>query len=166
MLHKDDDLHDAIAKIPQHVALPVNMRKVDTLALGENCMHKDNSLVNFLRKEKEKNESILSFGGQFCVIFTSYEKSSNENPSHNTNTCVMQSISMEEVSHFHATLLTKEIINQGIKWLRGKAYVEKDFGSVADALQEYLNALKEVIPLQNPSELSLNDASDFIRVSR
>ena len=165
MLHKDDDLQDAIAKIPQHVALPVNMRPVDTLALGENCMHKKKSLVNQLRKEKEKNESILSCG-QFCVIFTSYEKSSNENPSHNTNTCVMQSISMEEVSHFHATLLTKEIINQGIKWLRGKAHAEKDFGSVADALQEYLNALKEVIPLQNPSELSLNDASDFIRVSR
>ena len=124
-------------------------------------MHKDDSLVNQLRKEKEKNyPSILSNGGQFCVIFTSYEKSSNENPSHNTK---MQSTSMEEVSHFHATLLTKEIINQGIKWLRGKAHAEKDFGSVADALQEYLNALKEVILLQNPSELSLNHASDFIK---
>ena len=159
MLHKDDDLQDAIAKIPQHVALPVNMRPVDTLALGENCMHTKKSLVNQLRKEKEKNESILSCG-QFCVIFTSYEKSSNENPSHNTK---MQSTIMGEVSHFHATHLTKEIINQGIKWLRGSAYVEKDFGSVADALQEYLNALKEVIPLQNPSELSLKHASDFIQ---
>jgi len=59
--------------------------------------------------------------------------------------------------------LTEEIINQGIKWLRGSAYAEKDFGSVADALQEYLNTLKEVIPLQNPSELSLNHASDFIQ---
>ena len=164
MLHKDDDLQDADseAKIPQHVALPVNMRKVDTLTLGENCMNKDNSLVNRLRKEKEKNKaSILSDGGQFCVIFTSFEKSSNENPSHNTNT-VMQSTSMGEVSHFHATLLTMEIIKQGIKWLRGNAYAEKDFGSVADALQEYLNALKEVIPLQNPSELSLDCAGDFI----
>ncbi len=75
----------------------------------------------------------------------------------------MQSTSMEEVSHFHATHLTKVIINQGIKWLRGNLYAEKDFGSVADALQEYLNALKEVIPLQNPSELSLNYASDFIQ---
>ena len=159
MLHKDDDLQDAIAKIPQHVALPVNMRPVDTLALGENCMHKKKSLVNQLRKEKEKNESILSCG-QFCVIFTSYEKSSNENPSHNTK---MQSTIMGEVSHFHATHLTEEIINQGIKWLRGSAYVEKDFGSVAVALQEYLNALKEVIPLQNPSDLSLNHASDFIQ---
>ena len=56
MLHKDDDLQNAKAKIPQHVALPVNMRKVDTLTLGENCMHKDDSLVNQLRKEKEKNE--------------------------------------------------------------------------------------------------------------
>ena len=167
MLHKDDDLQDADAeaKIPQHVALPLNMRKVDTLALGENCMNKDNSLVNRLRKEKEKNKaSILSDGGQFCVIFTSYEKSSNENPSHNTNTCcVMQSTLMNKASHFHATHLTEEIINQGIKWLRGSAYAEKDFGSVADALQEYLNALKEVIPLQNPSELSLNHASDFIQ---
>jgi len=65
--------------------------------------------------------------------------------------------------YFHATHLTEEIINQGIKWLRGSAYAEKDFGSVADALQEYLNTLKEVIPLQNPSELALNHASDFIQ---
>ena len=162
MLHKDDDLQNAKAKIPQHVALPVNMRKVDTLTLGENCMHKDDSLVNQLRKEKEKNDSsILANGGQFCVIFTSYD----ENPSPNTNTCqmnVMQSTLMVEASNFHATHLTMEIINQGIKWLRGSAYAEKDFGSVADALQEYLNALKEVIPLQNPSELSLNHASKFI----
>jgi hypothetical protein len=49
---------------------------------------------------------------------------------------------MEEVSRFHATHLTTEIINQGIKWLRGNAYAEKDLGPVADALQEYLNALK------------------------
>ena len=166
MLHKDDDLQNAEAKIPQHVALPVNYRKVDTLSLGENCMHKNNSLVNKLRKEKEKDDSILSNGGQFCVIFTSYEKSSNENPSHNTNTCcVMESTYIGGgggVGGFHATLLTKEIINQGIKWLRGNAYAEKDLGSVADALQEYLNALKEVIPLQNPSELSLEYARDFI----
>jgi hypothetical protein len=166
MLHKDDDLHDAIAKIPQHVALPVNMRPVDTLSLGENCMHKDGSLVNKLRNEEEKKESILTFGGQYCAIFTSYEKSSNENPSHNT-CCVMQSTSIGgcggRVGGVHATFLTKEIINQGIKWLRGNAYAEKDPGSVADALQEYLNALKEVIPLQNPSELSLNHASDFIK---
>lgn len=162
MLHKDDDLQNAKAKIPQHVALPVNVRKVDTLSLGENCVHKEICLVNLLRKEEEKNDSsILANGGQFCVIFTSYD----ENPSPNTNTCqmnVMQSTSMNEVSNFHATHLTEEIINQGIKWLRGSSYAEKDFGSVADALQEYLNALKEVIPLQNPSELSLNHASKFI----
>jgi len=111
MLHKDDDLKDAKAKISQHVALPVNIRKVDTLMLGENCIQKDDSLVNKPRKKKK-------------------------DPS--------------------------KIINQGIKWLRGNAYAEKDLRSVADALQEYFNALKKMIPLQNPSELSLVYASELI----
>ncbi len=76
----------------------------------------------------------------------------------------MQSTLMEEVSRFHATHLTTEIINQGIKWLRGNSYAEKDLGPVADALQEDLNALKEVIPLQNLSELSLRTAHDLLQV--
>ena len=163
MLHNDDDLND-VAKIPQHVALPVNIRKVDTLTLGENCVERDDILVNKLRKDK-KDPSILTNGGQYCFIFTSYncyENSYDENPTPSTNT-VMHSTSTEEVSHFHATELTKEIIIQGIKWLKGNAYANEDLGSVPDALQEYLNALEEMIPLQNPSELSLDNAHDFIK---
>ena len=70
MLHNDDDLKD-VAKIPRHVALPVNIRKVDTLTLGENCVERDDILVNKLRKDK-KDPSILTNGGQYCFIFTSY----------------------------------------------------------------------------------------------
>jgi hypothetical protein len=120
-------------------------------------------LVNKLRKDK-KDPSILTNGGQYCFIFTSYncyENSYDEKPTPSTNT-VMHSTSMEEVSHFHGTELTMEIIIQGIKWLRGNAYANENLGSVPDALQEYLDALKEMIPLQNPSGLSLDNAVDFI----
>ena len=45
---------------------------------------------------------------------------------------------------------------------QGNAYANENLGSIPDALQEYLDALKEMIPLQNPSGLSLDNAVDFI----
>jgi hypothetical protein len=94
MLHQNDNLQDK-AKIPDYCACPVNVRKVNTTLLGEKCIKDNKGLVNLLRKEKkDTSPSILTTGGIFNFIFTSYDVTS-ENPC-----AVMHSTLNEEVSCF------------------------------------------------------------------
>jgi hypothetical protein len=154
-LHCDDDLEKK-AEIPDQLACPFNMRKLNTINLGENCINKEN-LVNTLRMEdKDSLPSVLS--GDHHLIFTSYETSHNTSNDTSTtidNALIMQSTLTEGVvnsnSFCYATNLTKETITVGIQWLRGEASPDNDnFDSTKDALVAYLETLKQVIPLQKP----------------
>ena len=144
MLHRNNNLKDD-PEIPDYYACPVNMRKVDTTKLGKKCVQVKVSLVNILRNEKKGVLSRLN-GGIYNLIFTSYV-TCGENSKCDV---VFHSTLNEDVSCFQATHLTKEIIIQGIRWLRGNECTEIDFGSVGDALKGYFVALNEVIPLQDP----------------
>jgi hypothetical protein len=150
-LHCDDDLEKK-AEIPDQLACPFNMRKLNTINLGENCINKEN-LVNTLRLvDKDSVPSVLS--GDHHLIFTSYETSHNTSNNTSTtidNALIMQSTLTEGVvnsnSFCYATNLTKETITAGIQWLRGDASPD-NFDSTNDALVAYLEMLKQVIPLQ------------------
>ena len=153
-LHRDDDLEKK-AEIPDQLACPFNMRKLNTINLGENCINKEN-LVNTLRKEhRDSVPSVLS--GDHHLIFTSYETShntSNDNSTTIDEALIMQSTLTEgdvvNLNSFcYATNLTKETITTGIQWLRGDASPD-NFNSTKDALVAYLETLKQVIPLQKP----------------
>ena len=152
-LHRDDDLEKK-AEIPDHLACPFNMRKLNTINLGENCINKEN-LVDTLRKEKKDCvPSVLS--GDHHLIFTSYETSHNTSKDTSTtidHAFIMQSTLTEGVvnlnSFCYVTNLTKETITAGIQWLQGDASPD-NFNSTNDALVAYLETLKQVIPLQKP----------------
>ena len=167
-LHCDDDLEKK-AEIPDLLACPFNMRKLNTINLGENCIDKEN-LVNTLRKEnKESVPSVLSGGHH--LIFTSYETSNNTSNNTSTtidNALIMQSTLTEGVvnsnSFCYATNLTKETITAGIHWLQGDASPD-NFDSTKDALVAYLETLEQVIPLQKPlgGGLSRMTKSDILK---
>lgn len=129
-LHRDDDLEKK-AEIPDQLACPFNMRKLNTIYLGENCIDKEN-LVNTLRKEnKESVPSVLSGDHALIMQSTLTEGVVNSN------------------SFCYVTNLMKETITTGIQWLRGDASPDI-FNSTNDALVAYLETLKQVIPLQKP----------------
>jgi hypothetical protein len=152
-LHRDDDLEKK-AETPDQLACPFNMRRLDTIILGDKCINKDN-LLNCLRRE-HKDSVPSHLNGDYHLIFTSFDTSNNTSNNSSTTideALIMQSTLTEGVvnsnSFCYATNLTKETITAGIQWLRGDASPD-NFDSTNDALVAYLEMLKQVIPLQKP----------------
>ena len=155
-LHRDDDLEKK-AEIPDQLALPVNMRNLNTIRLGDKCINEEN-LLNSLRME-EKDSVPSHLNGDYYLIFTSFETS--HNTSKDTSTTIDEALIMQSTltegdvvnsnSFCYATNLTKETITAGIRWLQGNESASPDnFDSTKDALVAYLETLKQVIPLQKP----------------
>jgi hypothetical protein len=151
LLYHRTDVLEQRAKIPEHMSCPVNMRMVDITRLGHNNLSTQKNLVYLLREENlaTNPSTMLSAGGAYHVVFTSYDETNSSTPvaMHSTTS----SLETETISAC-ATHLTLEIITNAIKWFVGtETSIQREYTSVAEALTDYLTTLNNVIPLNKQS---------------
>lgn len=178
--------HPNLEDIPNHLAMPINYRRVDLTRFGigcegtltRNCENAAQSNTNLLQRAIHETygqfPSFLS-GHPFILAFTSFVEKANDDVTDGDGkdcVCMIRAFCDDDndadvsTSYTYAVPLSLDTVNTAIQWLRGNNTIMplEEATSVEEGLLAYLKLLQEMIPLQNPNrdlKGALKDAKDF-----